>query len=130
MRLVAAGVDHRTAPLQVRERAAAAIGEPAQLLRYLVGHAGLRGAALLSTCNRTEFYLICPDAAAPEAAPRLARYLDPGGTMRLAEHLVTRYDSDAALHLLRVAAGLESMLVGEAQVLGQLKEAHRAAREA
>jgi glutamyl-tRNA reductase len=130
MRLVAAGVSYRATPLPAREAAASAVEDSATLLRYLVGHAGVAGSALLSTCNRTEFYLTCPEAVAHEAAPRLAMYLDPSGRHELSHHLVARYDRDAARHLFRVAAGLESMVVGEAQVLGQVKDAHRAARDA
>ncbi len=130
MRLVAAGVSYRESPLRARERAAASTADPVTLLRYLVGHAGLSGAAVLSTCNRTEFYLTCPNAAAPEVAPRLARYLDPAGREDMSAHLVERFDADAAEHLFRVATGVESMVVGEAQVLGQLKDAHRTARDA
>jgi glutamyl-tRNA reductase len=130
MRLVAAGVNYRATPLRARERAAASVADTATLLRYLIGHAGLTGAAVLSTCNRTEFYVTCPDSVAGGVGPRLARYLDPTDGEDMSRHLVARFDADAAGHLFRVAAGLESMLVGEAQVLGQLKQAHAAARTA
>jgi glutamyl-tRNA reductase len=130
MRLVAAGLSFRTAPLAVREAAAIPETRAATTLRYLVGHAGLAGAAVLSTCNRTDFYMVCPDELTTEVARRLARYLDPGGSMDLEGHLVTAVDRDAALHMFRVASGLESMVVGEAQVLGQFKAAHRTATTA
>ncbi len=130
MRLVASGLSFRTAPLAVREAAAIPAARAATTLRYLVGHAGLLGAAVLSTCNRTDFYMVCPDELSAEVAPRLARYLDPGGARGVASHLVTTVDRDAALHMFRVASGLESMIVGEAQVLGQFKTAHRIATEA
>jgi glutamyl-tRNA reductase len=130
MRLVAAGLSYRTAPLAVREAAAIPAARAATTLRYLVGHAGLLGAAVLSTCNRTDFYLVCPDELSAQVAPRLARYLDPGGSRGVERHLVTTVDRDAALHMFRVASGLESMVVGEAQVLGQFKDAHRIATEA
>jgi glutamyl-tRNA reductase len=130
MRLVASGLSFRTAPLAVREAAAIPAARAATTLRYLVGHAGLLGAAVLSTCNRTDFYMVCPDELSAEVAPRLARYLDPGGVHGVADHLTTAVDRDAALHMFRVASGLESMVVGEAQVLGQFKTAHRVATEA
>ena len=82
MRLVAAGLSFRTAPLAVREAAAIPAARAATTLRYLVGHAGLHGAAVLSTCNRTDFYMVCPDNLSAEVTPRLARYLDPGGVAR------------------------------------------------
>jgi glutamyl-tRNA reductase len=130
MRLVAAGLSFRTAPLAVRESAAIPAARAATTLRYLVGHAGLYGAAVLSTCNRTDFYVVCPDELSSEVAPRLVRYLDPGGAHDVGRHFETRMDRDAALHMFRVASGLESMVVGEAQVLGQFKAAHRVAGEA
>jgi glutamyl-tRNA reductase len=130
MRLVAAGLSFRTAPLAVREAAAIPAARAATTLRYLVGHAGLHGAAVLSTCNRTDFYVVCPDHLSAEVVPRLARYLDPGGTRQVERHMVTLQDREAALHMFRVASGLESMVIGEAQVLGQFKAAHRVATEA
>ncbi len=130
MRLVAAGLSFRTAPLAVREAAAIPAARASTTLRYLVGHAGLHGAAVLSTCNRTDFYMVCPDNLSAEVTPRLARYLDPGGAREVERHMVTLEDRDAALHMFRVASGLESMVIGEAQVLGQFKAAHRVATEA
>jgi glutamyl-tRNA reductase len=130
MRLVAAGLSFRTAPLAVREAAAIPAARAATTLRYLVGHAGLHGAALLSTCNRTDFYVVCPDHLSAEVTPRLARYLDPGGARQIERHMVTLEDRDAAMHMFRVAGGLESMVIGEAQVLGQFKAAHRVASDA
>ena len=131
MELVAAGLTFRTAPLAVRERAVVADSEARHVLRYLVGHSGLRSAAVLSTCNRTEFYLVSPDAElAAEAVPRLARYLDPSGGGAVAEHLWSLRGADAVGHMFRVAAGLDSMVLGEAQILGQFKAAHRTARVA
>jgi glutamyl-tRNA reductase len=130
MRLVAAGLSFRTAPLAVREAAAIPAARAATTLRYLVGHAGLHGAAVLSTCNRTDFYMVCPDNLSAEVTPRLARYLDPGGAREVERHMVTLEDREAALHMFRVASGLESMVIGEAQVLGQFKNAHRVATDA
>jgi len=130
MRLVAAGLSHRSAPVAVRERAVVSNADAPALLRYLVGHAGLSGAAVLSTCNRTEFYITCPDGLVSEVIPRLARYLDPSGSGEVAPHLQAQVDGDALRHLFRVAAGLDSMVVGEAQILGQVKASHRLARDA
>lgn len=131
MELVAAGLSFRSAPLQVRERAAVPDGEATRLLRYLVGHCGLLGAAVLSTCNRTDFYVSCPTSElADQVRPRLAMYLDPIGEDDIDQHLVSLRGAQAVRHMLRVSAGLESMVVGEPQVLGQVKAAHRLAREA
>lgn len=131
MHLVAAGLSFQSAPISVRERAVVPESEANRLLRYLVGHCGLRGAAVLSTCNRTEFYVSCPtDALADEVRPRLAMYLDPIDDSEVGDHLFELRDGEAIRHMLRVAAGLESMVVGEAQVLGQFRDAHQLARDA
>lgn len=130
MRVVAAGVSFQTAPLEVLEAASVREDDARGLLRYLVGHAGFSGAAVLSTCNRTEFYLSCDDGAAVDVAARLAPHIDPDDSHHVARHLSVRTDSDGVLHLFRVAAGLESMVVGESQVLGQLRRAHDLARAA
>ncbi len=131
MELIASGLSFHSAPLPVREQAAVPDDQARIALRFLVGHSGLREAAVLSTCNRTEFYLTAPrPGLAGEVAERLARYLDPLGRHAVAEHLVTRTGADAVRHMFRVAGGLDSMVVGEAQILGQFKQAHRLAREA
>lgn len=131
MELIATGLSFHTAPLAVRERASVSDDRARTLLRFLVGHSGLSEAAVLSTCNRTEFYLTAPRAGlGGEVAERLSRYLDPAGAAGIAEHLVTRAGSDAVRHMFRVAGGLDSMVLGEHQILGQVKSAHRLAREA
>lgn len=131
MELVAAGLTFRTAPLAVRERAVVPESEARHVLRYLVGHSGLEAAAVLSTCNRTEFYMVSPsDQLAEEAVPRLARYLDPAGSGEVGEHLWSLRGADAVRHMFHVAGGLDSMVLGEAQILGQFKAAHRTARTA
>ena len=131
LHLVAAGLSFRSAPLSVRERAVVPAAEATRLLRYLVGHCGLRGAAVLSTCNRTEFYVSCPSAElADEVRPRLAMYLDPIDDSEVGDHLFELRDAEAIRHMLRVAGGLESMVLGETQVLGQFRDAHQLARDA
>ncbi|MGP8161749.1 MAG: glutamyl-tRNA reductase [Candidatus Dormibacteria bacterium] len=130
MRLLAAGISFRTAPVAVRERAA--LSEPAarHLLRFLIGHGSLTGAAAISTCNRTELYVSAPEGADPEViVPRLRRYLDPSGEDADPGHVTVFRDEAAVEHLFRVATGLDSMVVGETQVLGQVKAAHRLALE-
>ncbi|MBV8301972.1 MAG: glutamyl-tRNA reductase, partial [Candidatus Dormibacteraeota bacterium] len=130
MRFVVAGLTHRTAPLAVREAAAVPETAAPTVLRYLVGHGGFHAAAVLSTCNRTEFYVTCPDDDADDVPARIAPWLDPGGHNLIARHLFVLHGDDAVRHLMRVAAGLESMVVGEHQVLGQLKDAIKQAQEA
>lgn len=130
MRVVAAGVSFRTAPLEVLEAASVREDDARGLLRYLVGHAGFSGAAVLSTCNRTEFYLSCDEDPAVDVAARLAPHIDPDDRHHVARHLTVRRDADCVLHLFQVASGVDSMVVGEAQVLGQVRQAHETARAA
>lgn len=121
MSITVLGVNHRTAPLEVRERFAHAPREvPASLERVL--GVGARGGVLLSTCNRTEFYLAEPDDAAPEAVWALLSERLGGGRSAVA-YGYTQRDRDAVRHLYRVSAGLDSMILGESQIQGQVREA-------
>ena len=121
MSLAVVGVNHRTAPLEVRERFAHAAREvPASLERVLAAGAG--GGVLLSTCNRTEFYLAEPGARAPDAVwAILSERLGDGRSASAYGYF--RRDRDAVRHLYRVSAGLESMVLGESQIQGQVREA-------
>lgn len=120
-----AGVSYRTAPVEVRERFAHAPSEILESLDRLRRAGGAAEVALLSTCNRAEFYLVEGDR---EAAPavwsllttRLGRDAEPYGyVMR---------DREAVAHLFRVASGLDSMILGEAQIHGQVREAWERSR--
>jgi len=121
MSLAVVGVNHRTAPLEVRERFAHAAREvPASLERVLAAGAG--GGVLLSTCNRTEFYLAEPGEGAPDAVwAILSERLGDGRSASAYGYF--RRDRDAVRHLYRVSAGLESMILGESQIQGQVREA-------
>jgi len=123
MSLAVVGVNHRTAPLDVRERFAHAPREvPVSLERVLAAGAG--GGVLLSTCNRTEFYLAEPREGAPEAVwTILTERLGEGGGRSASAYGYLRRDRDAVRHLYRVSAGLESMILGESQIQGQVREA-------
>jgi glutamyl-tRNA reductase len=126
--LVVEGVNFRAAPLQVRER----IHMTGELLRgslRRLGETPLEGGAILSTCNRTEFYVTSPDpVVAAEHLRSVVGQVAPGGEW--ADYSYHYRDSAALDHLFRVASGLDSAILGEAQVLGQFKGAHAAAREA
>src|SRR5256885_10339293 len=121
MSIAVFGVNHRTAPLEVRERFAHAAREvPGSLGRVLA--AGARGGVLLSTCNRTEFYLTEPGDTVPEMVwALLAERLVEGRGAR--EYGYAHRDRDAVRHLYRVSSGLDSMLLGESQIQGQVREA-------
>lgn len=130
MILSVTGLDHTTAPLEVRERLAFAEADLAGSLPMLRGLPGTAEALLLSTCNRTEAYLVSdhpPDAAAVTGIFAQLRGLDAAGCL---PWMRVRYGDEAARHVLRVAAGLESMVVGEHQILGQVRRAFEAAQTA
>ena len=125
MTLLVVGVSHRTAPLVVRERLALTNARTAALLAELTEREAVEEAAALSTCNRTEVYLAAHDDRAAEAAAtaRLARLGDMR-TDELARAARVLRGPDAARHLFRVAAALESMVVGEAEIQGQVRRAY------
>src|SRR5438874_7303838 len=121
--IVLVGLNHRTAPVEVRERLAFGNGRLEPALRELIAVPGILEGAIVSTCNRVEVIACGADAAAvgsalPAFLAREHGVADPA----LATHLYTHADREAVRHLFRVAASLDSMVVGESQVLGQLKE--------
>ena len=125
--MLVAGVNHRGASLDVRERLAHLPHEVAGALERLTRQADVREAVLLSTCNRTEFYLV--DGEAP-AVPAVWALLSERLGADAAAYGYVRHDREAAAHLFRVAAGLDSMIVGEAQIHGQVREAWETSRDA
>ena len=129
MPLIALGLNHQTAPLALRERVAFDAAALPAALAALRAQPGVEEVALVSTCNRTEIY--AEVAAGAEAAP--ARWLAQAQGLEqdaLASYLYCHSDGDAVRHLFRVATGLDSMVLGEPQILGQVKEAWQAARSA
>ena len=129
MALLAYGVSFRTAPIDMRERIAFGARELPCALSRLGEIPSLSEAAILSTCNRTEIYCALDAPNHDPVADWLARYRGiPVG--ELAESAYALWDADAAAHVMRVAAGLESQVLGEPQILGQVKSAFDAARQA
>src|SRR4051812_20269680 len=126
--LLLIGVSHKTAPVAVRERLAVEPDATASALAELTALAAVREAAMISTCNRVELYVAADDAdrAAADLASVLARRAGVA-VADLAEHLYQHRDSAAVRHLFRVASSLDSLVVGEPQILGQTKQAHDAA---
>ena len=126
--LLALGVSHRTAPLALREQLALTEGRAAGVLAALVTEEPISEAAALSTCNRTELYLIATDSVEAEAAGLGVLAREAG--IRPTELLGPLYSlrgGEAARHLYRVTAGLDSMIVGEAEIQGQVKRAYELA---
>ena len=130
MHLVLVGLSHHTAPLDVRERIGISRSMvPAALDRLAAD--GCDDAVLLSTCNRTEVYAVAADPIA--MGERIAGCLaDYRGVRRddIDSALYVRTDADAARHLFRVSAGLDSLVVGEPEILGQVKDAYKVASDA
>ncbi|MDO1530378.1 glutamyl-tRNA reductase [Fulvimonas sp. R45] len=129
MPLIALGLNHLTAPVGLREQVAFDADSAAPALRELAHEPGVEEAMILSTCNRTELYVSVAAGAEQVPGDWLNRHhrLTPG---RLDEFLY-RHDEDAAVrHMFRVATGLDSMVLGEPQILGQVKDAYQLAREA
>src|SRR4051794_1384032 len=126
--LLALGISHKTAPLELRERLALTEGRAAGVIRELVEAPEVHEAAAISTCNRTELYLVAPDSVAAEslALGVLTREAEIRPT-ELVGHLYSLRASEGAAHLFRVTAGLDSMIIGEAEVQGQVKRAYELA---
>jgi glutamyl-tRNA reductase len=126
MALFAVGLNHRTAPLDVREKVALPPDAHGRTLAALLSSTAAAEVVLLSTCNRTEIYF---RAESPEAITRWLSDLAAARHLDLAPHLYTHAGDDAVRHAFRVAAGLDSMVLGEPQILGQVKQAVRVANE-
>ena len=126
--LLAIGVSHKTAPVEVRERLALPDARAAEFLRDLRGSGDVQEAVAISTCNRTELYLVVGDPVEAESTV-LAMLASQAGIRPtgLASAIYSHRNCDAARHLYRVTAGLESMIVGEAEIQGQVKRAYDAA---
>ncbi|MEZ5171165.1 MAG: glutamyl-tRNA reductase [Acidimicrobiia bacterium] len=127
MSLIVVGLNHRTAPVDVLERAAVPASDVPKVLLDLSQRDHLHEAVLLSTCNRTEVYARCTrfHAAVDDVRASILRHSGLS-EYALSEHLYTYYDDAAVAHLFGVAAGVDSMIVGEGEILGQVREAWRA----
>ena len=131
MEIVLVGLNHRTAPVEVRERVSFNAEQARRAAEELRARGILEETLVLSTCNRSEVYGVPPEAS-HECAPGLSSFLSEFHSVRpdvLSVSLYHHYDREAVRHLFRVAAGLDSMLLGEAEILGQVREAYRFAHE-
>lgn len=126
--ILALGVSYKTAPVSLRERLALTEAAAGRFVQDLIEGGDVSEAVAISTCNRTEFYLVVSDAVAAEVA--LLSQIARATGMRPTELSAVVYaprNCDAARHLFRVCSGLESMIVGEAEVQGQVKRSYEAA---
>jgi glutamyl-tRNA reductase len=126
--LLALGVSHKTAPLDLRERLSLTEGSAVGALGELTAAEGIHEAAAISTCNRTELYLVVSDTVQAESTALgvLTRQAEIRPT-ELLGHLYSLRSSEAARHLFQVTAGLDSMILGEAEIQGQVKRAYELA---
>jgi glutamyl-tRNA reductase len=129
MPLIALGLNHLTAPVSLREQVAFDEDAAGAALLELAGEPGVEEALILSTCNRTELYVGVSAGAEgiPQAWLSRHHHLTPG---KLDEFLYRHEEQDAVRHMFRVATGLDSMVLGEPQILGQVKNAYQQARHA
>ncbi len=131
MEIVLVGLNHLSAPVEVRERVSFSIDQARQAAAELRARGILHETLVLSTCNRSEVYGVPPESAHQSAAA-LSNYLSSFHSVQLdllTPSLYHRYDRNAVRHLFRVASGLDSMMLGEAEILGQVRDAYRVAHE-
>ena len=129
MEIVLVGLNHRTAPVEVRERVSFTTEQALQAAEELRSRGILEETLVLSTCNRSEVYGVPPEEVR-KSATSLASYLSAFHSVKpeaLSASLYHHYDREAVRHLYRVSSGLDSMLLGEAEILGQVREAYRTA---
>jgi glutamyl-tRNA reductase len=129
MKLALAGINHRTAPVEIREKLAFRSEEIPSALEDLQAR-GVKEALILSTCNRVEVFACLEDNDSPDSLLNcLASSHKELGMAALPSHFYSYEDAAAIRHLFRVASSLDSMIVGEPQILGQLKQAYAQARD-
>jgi glutamyl-tRNA reductase len=129
MEIVLVGLNHRSAPVEVREKVSFTSDQARQAAEELRARGILSETLVLSTCNRSEVYGV-PPASSRESAAALSNYLSSFHSVQLellSPSLYHHYDRHAIRHLFRVASGLDSMMLGEAEILGQVREAYRVA---
>lgn len=129
MPLLTTGISHHTAPLEIREKIAIARVDNTAGVKELCSLSAIEEAVIVSTCNRTEIYSIGPG----KSREQVRAWLQDSGSLTAAEldaHCYIREREQSVRHLFRVAGGLESLVLGESQILGQLKESWQLAHEA
>jgi glutamyl-tRNA reductase len=130
MELLCLGLNHKTAPVEVRERFAVGTPKLGESAHELIATTGAAESLVISTCNRTEFYLVAPDAR--DAFARLEAHLAEKTQLHdsATPHFYRMEKSAAARHLCRVVSGLDSMMLGETEIFGQVKQAYQSALDA
>ena len=132
MNLAMAGINFRSAPVELREKVSFAPAAVPDVIRKMGAELPTAGIVVLSTCNRTEVYAVGDDRAELDEGRLIRAFLSAGGVAdadRTKEHIYTETGLEAAQHLIAVAASLDSMVVGETEILGQVKQAYLMAAE-
>ena len=129
MTLLAFGINHKTAPVDIREKVAFAPDKLGAALQDLLTLTAVNEAAIVSTCNRTELYCDLSEADSAEVLAWFRAYHSLSAE-ELEPYIYTHLDNQAVQHILRVASGLDSLVLGEPQILGQIKDAYHTANQA
>lgn len=130
MPFVVIGINHRTAPVEIREKVVFAAEEMGEALREMTSLPGVREGVILSTCNRTELYCLS-DGGEPPLVDWLSHWHDLAThNLDISSSVYQLHDTEAIKHVFYVACGLDSLVLGEPQILGQLKTAYRQAHDA
>lgn len=129
MHLVILGLNHKTAPVEVRERFSLSRENIIKGLKNLPLYQTLDEAVVLSTCNRSEIYAVVDEKTANVRQLKQFWFDLSGSNEEIDEYLYSFYDEECIRHLFRVASSLDSLIIGEGQILSQVKEAYSIARE-
>ncbi len=128
MKLLVLGLNHKTAPIELREKLNFTDERIPSVMKELLSHKEITEVIILSTCNRVEFYTVCEDAErSSDIIKALMSKVSHIDKPSLASYIYTYMDRDAVTHIFRVAGSLDSMVIGEAQILGQTKNAYKIA---
>ena len=125
MNIVVVGLSHKTAPVEVREKLSIPEPQLENAIADLVSYPHIAEAAILSTCNRLEIYIVTPETE--QGLREVTQFLSEHSNLplhSLRQHLFMLLHSDAVMHLMRVSAGLDSLVLGEGQILAQVKNTH------
>lgn len=123
MQLVVLGLNHKTVSVDIREQFAISEESARSGLRHLDGEEGIEEAVVLSTCNRTEIYAVLKDAGAKKTLEKF--FLALSGNSEAKKEYFFYFEGEACIrHLFEVASGLDSMVIGESQILNQIKTAY------
>ena len=129
VRILTLGLNHRTAPVEIRERLAFSENDQPSALTRLVRDYELSEAAILSTCNRSELYIAADGDSGLNEAQRFLAENQGIDVAALGSHFYQLSDSDAAIHLFRVASGIDSLILGESQILSQVRQTLETAQQ-